>query len=164
VACFSPVVGPLDGAAADPVGACGVRSDSRATTMVIAAASTASPASWPPTRRGSSGRVDAVGVTAVAWRLCCWLPLGLGVELGVTTGNSPDKLAGVTVEPGGKVTPGSVGSGDVGDGEGVDWSTRAVTAASAGERDVLCTAIVKVICSPIVALMPTWALTISSRA
>lgn len=87
--------------------------------MVTAAASTASPASWPPTRRGSSGRVEAVGVMVAARFLVRRLALGLGVELGVTTGNSPDRLAGVTVEPGGSVTPGNVGSGDVGDGEGV---------------------------------------------
>lgn len=39
---------------------CGVRSDSLAITIVIAAASTASPASWPPISRGSSGSAEDV--------------------------------------------------------------------------------------------------------
>lgn len=134
-------------------------------TIVIAAASTASPASCPPIRRGSSGRVEAVGVirTPDPERV---LPPGLGVALGVTTGNSPDRSVGDTVEPtsDGNVTGGNAGIDDVGVGEGLGWPTKAVTAASAGDSAVPCTDMVSVNCSPTSAVTPTRDLTISSNA
>src|SRR5207245_7095986 len=70
---------------------CGVRSDSLATTIVIAAASTARPASWPPMRRGSSGSADE------AWEALVTLPASLcgsladDEEVGVTVGNRPPR-------------------------------------------------------------------------
>ena len=47
---------------------CGVRSESLAITIVIAATRTASPASCPPIRRESSGSEDAVEVALVTLR------------------------------------------------------------------------------------------------
>lgn len=86
---------PADGAEPAPAG-CGVRKESRATTIVIAAASTASAASWPPIRRGSSGSADEV--TPASLRLLCRSGLPpLCDGLGVTTGNRLDRLPGETV-------------------------------------------------------------------
>ncbi len=90
--------------------------------MVMAAASTARPASCPPIRRGSSGKVDAVGLMdAASWRDRC-LAVGLGVELGVTTGKRLDRLVGDTTGPGsgGNIAGGGkVGSGAVATGVGL---------------------------------------------
>ena len=85
--------------AAGPAAGCGVRRDSRATTMVIAAASTASPASWPPIIRGSSGSAD--DVTPARWWSWRWRPAAdgpvLADGLGVTTGKRLVSGPGVTV-------------------------------------------------------------------
>lgn len=99
-------------------------------------------------------------------RRLCRPGLGVGEGLGVTTGKSPDRLPGVTVEPGsgGNVTGGSVGSEDVGVGDGLVSLTSAVIAASAGERVAPWTLTVSVTCSPTVALAPIWTFTSNSTA
>jgi hypothetical protein len=88
-----------------------VRRDSRATTMVIAAASTASPASCGPMSRESSGNADEVSVARVACRPCAD-----GLDdvdgCGVTVGKRPDRPAGEMVAPGiGSNVPGGSGGG-----------------------------------------------------
>jgi len=112
---------------------CGVRSDSLATTIVMAAARTARPASCPPMRRGSSGKDEAVDVALVTRRFPC-RELTLGEGLGVTTGNKLEMLPGVTVVPG---SPGTVGGSDPVPGgtvgEELAWSSTVATVASAGD-------------------------------
>jgi hypothetical protein len=88
-----------------------VRSDRRATATAMAPASTARPMSWPPMRRGSSGRVaDAVVMSA-----CLRGPPALagpepGLGEGETVGNSPDAPGGeaVAAGSGGSPPPGEV--------------------------------------------------------
>jgi hypothetical protein len=65
-----------------------VRRDNRAIAIAIALASTARPASCPPIKRESSGRVDD---TVVASTFRSFLPLAgaLALAAGVTVGNSP---------------------------------------------------------------------------
>ncbi len=147
-----------------------MRSDSLATTIVIAAASTASPASWPPIRRGSSGRADEVCVTPASLLAFAALD-GDGDGRGVTVGNRPVRPAGVIVVPG---TGANVGGGSAGgvDG-GVDggpeppWPgcpTTMVTAASAGESDLAATVTASVIALPAVAVDLIRSATFSSNA
>ncbi len=130
-------VGPED------VAACGVRSDNLATTMVIAAASTARPASCPPISFGSIGNDDATVSTLVppCFFGVAALPSADGAELGVMVGNRPLRPPGVTVVPGnpgpeplggGIVTGGSVPVG--GFGEELELLRSVATDASAGER------------------------------
>ena len=110
-----------------------MRSDSLATTIVRAAASTASPATCPPMRRGSSGNDDAVDIAFVGLRFPP-LELTLGEELGVTTGNKLEMLPGVTVVPGSPgAEPGNdpVTGGTV--GEELAWLSTVETVASAGD-------------------------------
>lgn len=113
-----------------------MRSESLATTIVMAAARTASPASCPPMRRGSSGNDDAVDVAFATPRFSWRVALGVGVGLGVTTGNKLVMLPGVTVVPG---NPAGVdGNGPVPGGvigEELGWPSTADTVASAGESD-----------------------------
>ena len=140
-----------------------MRSDSLATTIVIAAASTASPASCPPIRRGSNGSADEAWVIPASLRA----RLGLldGEACGVTVGNRPDSPAGVIVAPGigASVVGGSVGSGfDV--GVPPAWPTTVVIAASAGESDAPLTVTASVIGSPALAVALTWSVIISSNA
>lgn len=120
-----------------------MRSDSLATTIVIAAASTARPASCPPISLGSIGDDDATVSTLVP---PCFFdvdfgPFAGGLELGVMVGNRVERPPGVTVVPG-IPGPGLVGGGiviggtlPVGGGFDVElelWRTVA-TDASAGE-------------------------------
>lgn len=114
---------------------CGVRSDSLATTMVIAAARTASPATCPPIRRESSGNEDAVDVALATFRFPR-RPGVAGVLLGVTTGNRLVMLlGGVTEVPG---SPGAVVGIEpvTGGGDGAELVSLSTvdTAASAGDR------------------------------
>src|SRR5690242_3943251 len=74
---------------------CGVRSDNLATTIVIAAASTARPASWPPIRRGSSGSAEDVCWTLIALRWSFLFCPAWGEAVGVTVGKRPPRLGGV---------------------------------------------------------------------
>ena len=93
-----------------------MRSDSRATTIVIAAASTASPASCGPMSLESSGSADEVSVARVTFRACVG-GLEAGVDAcGVTTGKRPDRPPGVIVAPGSgiSVVGGTVGGTDGG--------------------------------------------------
>ncbi len=82
--------------------------------MTMAPASTASPASWPPIRRGSSGSVADAGT---AFTRCGRVPAdgltGVGVPVpGVTVGK---RFAGlVAPTPGNVPVPGSVGTGSTG--------------------------------------------------
>jgi hypothetical protein len=81
----------------------GVRSDSRAIAIVTAPASTASPASCPPMRRGSSGTVAAASAVWTRVRAladgCCDAPV-VGVGLAETVGNKSDGSVGDTAVPG----------------------------------------------------------------
>lgn len=153
------------GAASAGPDTCGVRSDSLATTIVIAAARTASPASWPPISRGSSGSADEVWVTPAS----LWLRVGLldGVACGVTTGNRLDRLEGVMVAPGIGArfdgASGGPGTGaDVGAGPG--RLTTDDTDASAGESVAALTVTARLIGAPILAVARTRSVTISSNA
>jgi hypothetical protein len=94
----------------------GDRSDSRATAIVTAPASTASPASCPPMRRASTGTVAAAAAACTSARgLADGSPSEpvLGVGLAWTVGKSPDGLVGDTpvpeiagrLVPGGKLAP-----------------------------------------------------------
>jgi hypothetical protein len=81
----------------------GARSESRAIAIVTAPASTASPASCPPMRRGSSGTVAAASAAWTTARVladdeCRGEPV-LGVGLAETVGNKPDGSLGDTPVP-----------------------------------------------------------------
>lgn len=150
------------GAAGPGLAVCGVRSESRATTMVIAAARTARPASCPPIRRGSSGSEDEAWVIAASLCVCLGSRVAGGELCGVTTGNRPDSPAGLIVAPGmgASVVGGRVGAGlDVG-----VWATTVVIVASAGDSDDPATATVRVIGSPAVAVVRTRSVIMSSNA
>jgi len=141
---------------------CGVRSDSRATTIVIAAARTARPASCPPISRGSSGSADEAWVIPASLCVCLFCGVAGGDVCGVTTGNRPDSPAGLIVAPGigASVVGGSVGGGlDTG-----LWPTSVVIAATAGDSDDPRMVTVRVIGSPAVAVVRTRSLIISSNA
>ena len=140
-----------------------MRKDSRATTMVIAAASTASPASWGPMSLESSGNADEVSVARVTFLTCV---VGLevdGVDVGVTTGNRPVRALGVIVDPGSgmSVVGGSVGGTD---GGLMLCPTTAATAASAGDSPLADTVTARAIGLPILAVGLTLSLTVSSNA
>lgn len=145
-----------------------MRSDSLATTIVIAAARTASPASWPPMRRESSGRAEDTWVTLVGFRSCEPAARdGEGdVGCGVTVGNRPARFDGVIVEPaiGASVTGGRVGTG-AGGGAGLPGCpTDVITEAPAGESEVALTDTAKVIGAPGVALALILSVTFSLTA
>jgi hypothetical protein len=123
-------VGSSGGAAAtvcpDAVAAAGVRSDSLAITIVIAAASTARPASCPPISFGSIGDDEATVSTLVP---PCFLdeaalplPFVGGPELGVIVGNKLERPGGVTVVPGipGSGLVGGIVTGGTVPGGGLD--------------------------------------------
>lgn len=96
----------------------GERRDSRAIAMAIAPASTASPASWPPMRRGSSGSVAEV---ASALMRCGRRPFtavpaefGLALAAGDTVGNRLVGFCGEVPVPGKIATlPGTAGRAGV---------------------------------------------------
>ncbi len=105
----------------------GLRSESRAIAIMMAPASTASPASCPPISRGSSGTI-AAAVATLDRCLCADgnvtpLPLPLlEPGLGEMVGNSPFAPPPAEPVPGGSVTGGKVtvvlggvvpGSGDL---------------------------------------------------
>lgn len=149
----------------------GVRSDSRATAIVIAAARTASPASWPPMRRGSSGTAEETSVARTVLRALAADDDGSDEEgLGVTVGNRPFRLGGLTVVPAigasvggsGKVVGG--GGGVVVGGGLVLAPTEVVTDAPAGDNAVPLTVTEKVIGAPVLALGLTLSVTFSSIA
>lgn len=173
-------VGSGGGAAATvcpvDVAGCGVRSDSRATTIVIAAASTARPASCPPISLGSIGDEDASVTALVPPRFLVPCPgpddVDGELELGPTVGNRLEMLPGVIVVSGtpGFVTGGIVtgGSVPVGGGDELDWPRTVATDASAGESAPPVSAspwtlMVTPICSPEVAFFPILLVTISSN-
>jgi len=138
-----------------------VRSDSLATTIVIAAASSASPASWPPMSRESSGSAEEVWVIRASLGAC--VGLADGVACGVTVGNRPDRASGVMVAPGiGTSVVG--GSGAWLDGGWMPCPTTAATAASAGEKPLADTVTARAIGRPVLAVDLTWSVTISSNA
>lgn len=150
-----------------------MRSESLATTIVTAAASTASPASCPPIRRGSSGSDDAVDVALVIFRFSRRaVPVGVG--LGVTTGNRFEMLPGVTVVPGSPGTAGGIEAPmPVGTGGGAElaWLSTVETTASAGDSvspdgDLAApwTTTVRLIGSPGVAFLRMWSVTSNSSA
>lgn len=155
-----------------------MRSDSLAIPIVMAAASTASPAIWPPIMRGSSGSDEAVEVAFVTFRLPWPTALldGAGLGVGVTVGNKLLRPPGVTVVPG---IPGVVvgnGPGDPGTpgdtvGEGLAGSSTAETVASAGDSAPPCrvlaepwTITVRPIGSSGVAFSRIWSVTSTSNA
>jgi hypothetical protein len=157
-----------------PSGGFGVRSDSRATAITTAPASTASPASWPPIRRESSGTVAAASATrTVLCGLAGGRPSGvvLGVTVGATVGNSPvGLLPGDAPLPdsGGRLTGGSVAP-SVGLNVGVEVAVGRATTTSVAEPLKECAALPAAVavswtCSPTVALPPTRTLTSSSSA
>jgi len=140
-----------------------VRNDSRATTMVIAAASTARPASWGPISLESRGNADEISVARVTFRTCVG-GLDAGVDAcGVTTGKRPDRPPGVMVAPGSgmSVVGGSVGGAD---GGLMGCPTTAATAASAGDSPVAETVTASAIGLPIVAVGLILSVTVSSNA
>lgn len=99
----------------------GARRDSLAIAIAIAPASTASPASWLPISRGSSGTVAAASATrtcTVFFGFTGGRPSEAGLEEGEgpTVGNRPDGLPGDTPVPdiGGKDVGGSVTGGVLG--------------------------------------------------
>jgi hypothetical protein len=141
-------------AAGEPAAGWGVRSDSLATAIVIAAASTARPASWPPIWRGSMGTADEVRRASL--RTVPFERWGGPEELGlgVTTGNRPDRLPGLTV------VFGNVGKSPVGRvvltvGNGFDWPTTIVIAATAGDIWAPVTVTVSVTWRPSAAVVRT---------
>ena len=147
----------------DPAGACAVRSDIRTTAIVIAAASTASPASCGPISLESSGSADEVSVARVTFRPCAAGLEELGVACGVTTGKRLDRPPGVMVAPGSGM---SVVGGSVGGTEGglMLCPTTAARAASAGDSPLADTVTARAIGLPILAVGLTLSLTISSNA
>jgi hypothetical protein len=141
-----------------------VRSDRRATTMVIAAASMARPASWPPIRRGSSGNADEVSVTPSS--LLCLPPEPAACADGVTVGNSPLSPDGETVAPGigAYVTGGNEGMVPPATGEWPDLLTDVWMLAEAADIEAPEAVIVKLIGAPFFAVVRTRSVTISSSA
>ena len=90
----------------------GLRSESRAIAIMMAPASTASPASCPPISRGSS-RTIAAAVATLDRCLCADgnvtpLPLLLAPGLGEMVGNRPLAPPPAEPVPGGSVTGGRV--------------------------------------------------------
>ena len=78
---------------------------------MIAAASAASPASWPPISRGSSGKADEVSVTLAS--LCARLAARFDADGdGVTTGNR-------LLSPDGEIVVFGIGAIEAGGSEGV---------------------------------------------